>query len=576
MSTASSMDPNNLPWETIEPPDQKPMTSLAASARRITSKTATKGRVGATQSWQNDAWDMFDLVGEQRFLATTLAGRMGQARFYVGERSDNPEEIEPELTEDQTALDIFSVIGGGPVGLAAMVVRLGVNLFVAGDGYIVGLPKKFIPDEWANTEGQPPPTNAHRPTSPMPDGAPQKGLSVDLADLSWRMLSVNEVSISASNELSLHLGEVSDTTVAVNPDELLLIRVWRGHPRRAWEAESPTRSSLPVLRELVGLTMHISAQIDSRLAGAGLLLVPEGAQRALKQAAGMDDDSDDDVFTEALMDAMMTPITDRSSAAAVVPLVTVVPDETIEKFKHMKFSSDLDAEARELREEAIRRLALGQDAPPELLLGVASMNHWGAWLVREDVVKTHIEPHLALICDALTSQYLRPMLMEFGYSQEQADKFEIWYDVSHMISRPNRSTDAQSLHDKGAISDSALREANGFTDDDADKSEHLDMATSLALDFMKTRPELIGNLQEVVDSIRAVLAAGMVPGEDAREREDSQSPGEIAEGAKTAAEREADRTDPIDEVPDTDGNDAPNLAMNPYTQKFPTPYGATR
>ena len=67
--------------------------------------------------------------------------------------------------------------------------------------------------------------------------------------------------------------------------------------------------------------MHISAQVDSRLAGAGILLVPTSATRGFKEAAGLPENSEQDPFTEALMDAMITPITDRSSAAAVVPLL---------------------------------------------------------------------------------------------------------------------------------------------------------------------------------------------------------------------------------------------------------------
>src|SRR3546814_17159695 len=58
------------------------------------------------------------------------------------------------------------------------------------------------------------------------------------------------------------------------------------------------------------------------------------------------------------------------------------------------FHTPFDEETRELREEAIRRLALGQDAPPELLLGVGNMNHWGAWLVQADTNNTHVEPPL--------------------------------------------------------------------------------------------------------------------------------------------------------------------------------------
>src|SRR5699024_3375465 len=163
--------------------------------------------------------------------------------------------------------------------------------------------------------------------------------------------------------------------------------------------------------------------------GAGMLLVPQSAQRALKSAAGYDETDETDLLTESLMEAMMTPISDRSSASAVVPLVVTVPDEAVDKFQHISFASPLDDEARELRDEAIRRLALGQDAPPELLLGTGGMNHWGAWLVREDVVTTHLEPTLALISDALTTQYLWPVIDQtMDMDEVERESYVIWYD----------------------------------------------------------------------------------------------------------------------------------------------------
>src|SRR5699024_10799802 len=237
-----------------------------------------------------------------------------------------------------------------------------------------------------------------------------------------------------------------------DPDDLYLIRVWRPHPRKWWEADSPTRSSLPVLKELVGLTMHVSAQGDSRLAGAGILAPPQSVQRALATQAGLDPETTGDMFTEGLIEAMLTPIGDRASASAIVPLVVTVPDESVDKIKHISYSQPLDGTAQGLRDEAIRRLALGQDAPPELLLGTGNMNHWGGWLVQSETVETHIEPVLALICDAITSQYIWPALMDQGMSEEEAQEFVVWYDVDHLIARPNRGSDAQQLHERGAIS----------------------------------------------------------------------------------------------------------------------------
>jgi len=266
-----------------------------------------------------------------------------------------------------------------------------------------------------------------------------------------------------------------------------------------------------VLRELVGLTMHISAQVDSRLAGAGLFLVPDTAKRALQAALGIDPNDEDaeDPVLAALMEAMLTAIKDRANAAALVPLTMAVPDETVELFRHITFSTPLDEKAAELRDESIRRLALGQDAPPELLLGTSGMNHWGSWLVQEDVITTHVEPPLALICDAYTTQWLWPVLMENGLSPEQAHRYVVWYDVSDLMVRPNHSQDAFTLHERGVITDKALRAATGFDDSDGPEWEEAldDPMVSLALDLCSKSPSLLNEpgLAKLVDSLRVVI-----------------------------------------------------------------------
>jgi hypothetical protein len=528
----------------------RPLASLVASARRLTSQTIS--RAGATaKGWQEDAWEMFDLVGEQRFLATTLANRMSQARLYVGaydgSQTDAPVPVEgkPEVTG---VLDAF---GDNAAARTQLLQRLGVNLFIAGDGWLVGIPERLLPVSDGGDPEQPPSTSTIT-LDPM-DGT----LAID--DLQWRMLSVSEVTSKAGGEVTLRLGENEVDKVDAQIDDIFLIRVWRPHPRRWWEADSPTRSSLPVLRELVGLTMHISAQVDSRLAGAGLLIIPQSALRALKIAAGLPEDSVDDPFTEALLEAMLKPIQDRANASALVPLVITVPDEACSLFNFMSFAKPLDSEARSLRDEAIRRLALGQDAPPELLLGTGGMNHWGAWLVQEDVVTTHLEPPLALICDALTTQYLWPVLVQQGMDQEAAQQYVIWYDVSDLVVRPNRSQDAVALFDRGIISDDATRDATGFDDSDAPPAkEDLPAAVSMALDLVRSSPGLLQNpgLPSVVAQIEQVLTES--PGPDTVDHTDPATEPDTEQPSEGAPRSSSPDHLPTGEEDPAEGLDQPS------------------
>lgn len=499
------------------------INSLVASARRLTGKELTNSTFKRTsgQQWQEDAWEMYDQVGEMRFLATTLGGRVAAGRLYVGRRTKEDPLSDPVPVEDQRLQDVLEAIGDGPVGMQQLVLRLAINLFVAGDGWLVGIPEELMPDyEDANVQEY----------EPGAEEDLDEGSDVELESLHWRMLSVSEVEFLRDKRVKLLLGERENEQIECSPDDVYLIRVWRPHPRRSWESDSPTRASLPVLRELVGMTMHIGAQVDSRLAGAGVFVVPESAIRAMKRARGIPEDSDEDPFTDALIEAMLKPIEDRANAAALVPLVIVVPDDATGLFQHITFSKPLDVEAKNLREEAIRRYALGADAPPELLLGVANMNHWGGWLVQEDVVNTHTAPPLALIADALTTQYLRPIMLQMGYDQSEVDETMIWYDVSHLIVRPNHGADAQQLHDRGAISDDALREANGFDESDAPGADAgatdkpgPDDAALQALEIVKAMPDLMKDpgLEAVVAQVRNAMYGTPIPATEEQKREEA-------------------------------------------------------
>lgn len=489
-----------------------PGATLIASATRLTAaklrdRSRTRGYSRNSDTWEDDAWEMFDLVGEQRFLATTLANRMGQARLYVGKLNPADPTGDPiplDDTDDERIPGILEAFGDTPAGRQQIMVRLGINLYMVGDGWIVGFPPGVIAHARGDEDWEEQETSAD-------------GLSLDALD--WRALSTREAKTGDDGDVEFTLPEGS---VEASADDVYMIRVWRPHPADASQADCPVRSSLPVLRELVGYTMHAGAQIDSRLAGAGIIFVPVSAARAMKADLGMDPDNPElDPFTDSLLETMSAAIKDRSSPSALSPMAVTVPDDSIEKFRYMSFATPLDGQIGDLRDEAIRRVALGEDAPPEILLGTGGMNHWGAWLVRSDVITTHVEPPLALVCDALTSQYLHPVLRDLGMDRDDAENYVIWYDVSHMILRPNKAADAQALYAAGVISAQALREANGFDEDDAPIEEQADAEESTeqelrkaagarALDLAVADPQLVINpgLPALAEQVYQVMSGG--------------------------------------------------------------------
>ena len=449
---------------------------LVAASTLISSRKILRSKV-AGEAWQQEAVELYSEVGELRYLANAQANAASRAELYIArydEGATDPVRVDPD--DDPLPVAAWSEFGGGPLARTELVKRLFLQLFVTGDGYVVGVPPGVL-DDRDPIVGRPP----------------------SLGELTWRVLATTEVTIK-QDEVTITLG---DRPRSVPLDRAVVVRSWRPNPFRWWQADSPVRSNLPVLRELVGLTKHISATIDSRLAGAGLLLMGDSFSLLAGQSPDPDEDVTADPVLGALMDAMLTAIRDRDAASAVMPIILTGPDDAIDKVRHLTFATPFDAATKDLRDEAIRRLALGLEAPPEVLLGMGSSTHWNAWIVQDDNVKTHIDPALGLICDALTTDYLWPVLEEAGVADPTA--YVVTWDTTPLTLRPDRSREAIELYDRGELTGESLRRETGFTDDDA-PVEDRDQAVETALRLVTAAPSLVADpgLEALVAQIRAV------------------------------------------------------------------------
>jgi hypothetical protein len=449
--------------------------ALTAAATQVASRKVK--RASGVDEKTAECWAMYDEVGELRYVANAIAGRMGQAELFLkrnGERVDGSEDEDPILallTEQMTE-------------------RLGLNIFVAGLGYLAGVPKEGPKAQQDKAD---------------PDFIPPQGDS-KTETTAWMICSALEV--------RAHGEKVTIRGLEYERDEVYLEKIWDPHPADWGEADSPVRSALPVLRELVGLSQHVSAQIDSRLAGAGLYWIPNEILAAAKvPEEGAQTTYSSNPVLNAIMTTMMLPLEDRENASAVVPGMFGAPGDWIDKIRYDTFATPFDENTPELREEAIRRLGLNLDAPPELLQGMGDANHWGMWLVRDEVIQAHVKPRLDLVSDGYTTGFYRPILKQLqalppeerpaGLPDGDPEEYELDFDVSGLVQRPNRLADASSLHTAGAINDKALREAGGFEESDAPSS--MEKAISIALQVGQGNPQLLDNLGEIVQAIVALL-----------------------------------------------------------------------
>lgn len=393
-------------------------------------------RAVTKQGWQDELWGYFDTVGELRFATRWLANAISRCVLFVGQYTEEGAEPTPmdEGMANSLPCQLLDDLYYGQIGQAEMLRRLALHLSIPGESFLVGL-----------------------------DPDPEQGIE----EPAWYVCSADEIRVQGQTT-SLTLAETG-TTVQLKPESSTIIRLWQPHPRHAWQPDSAVRATIPVLRELKGLSDHIGATIDSRLAGAGVFVVPQGVEVAQPSPQDpsqvQEEGNPENTFVEALTEAMLTPIADRDAASAVVPIVIQVPDDAAQKFEHIRFDTPFSESVASLRKDALDRFAGGADLPREVISGTGGINHWGAWQLEESSIKLYVEPMLGAICDALSRQYLWPALRTHGVTNPE--QWVIWYNTAELTQRPNRSAEATTLYDKGLLGPQAVLRENGFPSTDA-------------------------------------------------------------------------------------------------------------
>lgn len=423
---------------------EPPGSSLQAAARVL---EAIPRNEPQPRGWHPDAWRYRNTVGELRYAEMWLGNSMGRARLLAARRERPGAEPTP-LEEGHPASELVARLAGGVGGQSALLRSAATYLMTPGLGYIVGL-------------------------DPQDGGA-----------WSFMMRSAEQVRLSPSRRdaqnrpmWEVAVGDATTDWVPLG-DGGIVVEVMRPDPQRAWEPDSPVRGAMPILNELVLLTQHIEATAVSRLAGAGILPLPQSMQFE-KGWTG---------FVQELVRVFTKPIKDRNSAAAVVPFPVKVPDAVIGKLAPVWFHTPFDEHALELRQELLQRLGIAMDMPQRALTG-ESENHWGQAQRDAEGTKLHTVPNLEIMCDALTVGYLTPGLIGNARLQgadvpapddgqllaratrgrsftdtETGDEIIVWYDLSDFTAKPDKGEDAVKAYDRWQAPGDVLRAELGLSE----------------------------------------------------------------------------------------------------------------
>lgn len=458
--------------------------AVVASAEPLAQRLAQRGGAGGQigEPWQRESWHFYDVVPELRTACRVTGRAMGQCRLVLARLSSEGEPVpfdfsldeetgEPSNPEDyhHPGRKMLAAFAGGADGQRELLDAIGVALTVPGEVILVGSldqVNRDMADDFTRMQAY--------STEQVQSSAGRVVVRLDESRRADRPLA------SASESES-------------DPTAVTAIRVWRPHPKMTYLADSAARSALPVLREIEGYDNHNKANLLSRLAGAGILFIPEDMQlpgTPAKQEPGVE--AQVDPFLLYLMEVIKIAIKERDSAAALAPIMVRATREDIEAVKHLTFSTPFDEKVSENRKEAVGRLGVAVDMPGEMLTGYGALQHWTGALVTDDWKGGYLAELMGFASGAITRGWFYPAMVADGHGDLESDVI-IWYDDSSVRTIENTGPEAQGAYDRGEISGDAYRRALGYNEGDAPTEEEfiLQVVKTLLLKAPSMAPLLL-------------------------------------------------------------------------------------
>lgn len=452
-------------------PREEAPNAIVGAARRVhlnRRDEIERLREKPSTEWQKLAWRHYDEIGEIKYAYNYFAAIASRVRLYVGYETDQGDTPSPIgevgdlsrsfVTAAQYELSkLNNGIGGQPNFIRTAV----LNLLVPGECYLVGHHNQ------------------------------------------WAIRSTSEIIFEENGRTRLRLSKMDNRVSGGSflPESAYVARIWRTHPEYSDDADSSLRGLRGPCSELMLLSRLIRASVTSRL-NAGLLYVADELRfQRSADPAGTEPQPDVDAFEEELNLALTEPIGDTDSPSEVVPMLVRGPAEFADSgIKKIDLSRPFDKEVIERHEQALQRVLNGLDLPRDLITGLANVRYSNAQTITEDLLKAHVEPMMVLICEALTTVYLRAQMEARGYDPKYVSKLAVWYDPSEVVTRPDRSEDADKGYGRMLVSASTWRRAHGFNETDAPSDEELalrialsgSVAPSTTLDFIrKIAPDVV-------------------------------------------------------------------------------------
>jgi len=376
-----------------------------------------------------DNWTWYDALPEVHYPATFMGSALQRFDFKIARRVVRDGKIEFADDDNALAWKILLDLDNGD-GISELARLFGVMWTVDADCWLYG----------TEISGQ-----TH-----------------------WSLWSNNEVEILDAFTATGRVGMKIDGKLVKSTDYVR--RVWRRHPGRRVQADSSLTALHEPCKQLKTLYDVISASLDSRLASAGILFVPNTIQMAgeVSRPNGTGRKTARPIIQQ-IADVMELSMASHDTAAARIPIMVSGPSGEGDKIVHItldRLVSEAEmAQRRELRDA----IAQGLDMPSEMQQGMGDANHWSTWSIQDSSYRASLKPVGDAWAMALTSVVLKPSLVAAGASATDVSELYIVADGSDLVARPTEGQDAFEMHDRGTLSGTALRARTGI-----DESERME------------------------------------------------------------------------------------------------------
>lgn len=416
------------------------------------------------KDWQNESWRLYDIVPEHRFLANRTGDSVAKARLYVTEVDDRGEPTGE--TKDEAIARLAAIPLGTGAERDGSLRLAGVDLAAAGECWIVGENAASAPEQ---------------------------------AEGSWFVVTGSALKREGDLVKVKKPKNKGGSWLTLTDGQDILIRSWREHPNDTDQADSYARSAIVPLREIELLTKREFAELDSRLTGAGVWLLPEGVDypREANDPEGIAG------FMAYVQRAAAASMRDQTTANAMVPIMATVPDSIdMASLKEglINFWSPLSAEIGDMKDRAVARVANSAEIPSEVLTGIGDANHWTAWLISDEGIRW-IGGYLGLIADALTRGFLQLAIPRVAPGADPK-RYAFAFDTSDLAAKPNRLDDALKLRELNLISDVETVRAGAFSEDQMPTEK--ERVVQILLQVVKTQPDLL--LDPVIQQVLGLPA----------------------------------------------------------------------